>query len=206
MFPSAWDMEDFERVVNEIEGCSFYALREMVKTADLIFCPYNYLFDVNIRRKMKIDMKDAAVLIDEGHNLEDVCREGSSIEFSLDTIGKGMDELSKTWGKINNETSLIARLFRAISAFMEGLLCTNTAPTTVIQSNQLEYFVNDMLKTFNAVGEYTQDIIDVVEKLLTEDSNLMSPIIAPHITFAGDLAEVLQNAVKHAAAYNIFIG
>jgi Fanconi anemia group J protein len=89
---------------------------------------------------------------------------------------------------------------------MEGLFCTNTAPTTVIQSNQLEYFVNDMLKTFNAVGKYTQDIIDVVEKLLTEDSNLMSPIIAPHITFAGDLAEVLQNAVKHAAAYNIFIG
>ncbi len=206
MFPSAWDMEDFERVVNEIEGCSFYALREMVKTADLIFCPYNYLFDVNIRRKMKIDLKDAAVLIDEGHNLEDVCREGSSIEFSLDTIRKGKDELSKTWGKINNETSLIARFFRAISEFMEGLFCTNPAPTTVIQSNQLEYFVNDMLKTFNAVGEYTQDIIDVVEKLLTEGSNLMSPIIAPHITFAGDLAEVLQNAVKHAAAYNIFIG
>lgn len=132
MFLSAWDMEDFERVVNEIEGCSFYAFCEMVKIVDLIFCLYNYLFDVNIWWKMKIDLKDVVVIIDEGYNFEDVCREGLSIEFLFDIIGKGMDELLKIWGKINNEMSLIVRFFWVIFVFMEGFFCINIVLMMVI--------------------------------------------------------------------------
>jgi hypothetical protein len=51
-------------------GCQFFAMKELHKEAELILCPYNYIFDVNIRNALEIDLSNAAVVIDEGHNIE----------------------------------------------------------------------------------------------------------------------------------------
>ena len=53
-------------------------MKELHKTAELVLCPYNYIFDANIRGALEIDLSNAAVVIDEGHNVEDVCRDGAS--------------------------------------------------------------------------------------------------------------------------------
>ncbi|MGA1706919.1 MAG: DEAD/DEAH box helicase, partial [Candidatus Nanopelagicaceae bacterium] len=143
-FPQAWDMEDFERVVDEVEGCSFFALREMYKDADIVFCPYNYLFDVNIRRKMSIEIENACVIIDEGHNLEDVCREGSSMEISLEAIGQAADQLAKNHGSINAETNTIAQFFNSISGFFENIFRMNSVKEDVVKSNQVQDFIEGM--------------------------------------------------------------
>lgn len=42
--------------------------------AELIFCPYNYLLDPVIRRAVQIDVEDAVLILDEAHNIEDICR------------------------------------------------------------------------------------------------------------------------------------
>ena len=76
-YPAAWDMEDFDRVI-EHERVSVLHAFGMAEEASLIFCPYNYLFDISVRRRMGLGINDFTVIIDEGHNLEDVCRGGSS--------------------------------------------------------------------------------------------------------------------------------
>ena len=48
-----------------------------VENAELIFCPYNYLLDPVIRRAVQIDVEDAVIILDEAHNIEDICRQGS---------------------------------------------------------------------------------------------------------------------------------
>ena len=55
-------------------------MRALHKNAELVLCPYNYVFDENIRAALEIDLTGAAVIIDEGHNVEDVCRDGASME------------------------------------------------------------------------------------------------------------------------------
>ena len=44
------------------------------ETAELIFCPYNYILDPVIRRAVQIDLQDAVIILDEAHNIEDICR------------------------------------------------------------------------------------------------------------------------------------
>ena len=45
-----------------------------VEHAELIFCPYNYLLDPVIRRAVQVDVEDAVLILDEAHNIEDICR------------------------------------------------------------------------------------------------------------------------------------
>ena len=44
------------------------------EAAELIFCPYNYILDPVIRRAVQIDLQDAVIILDEAHNIEDICR------------------------------------------------------------------------------------------------------------------------------------
>ena len=44
--------------------------------AELTFCPYNYLVDPVIRKSMGIDIRNAVLIFDEAHNIEDISRSG----------------------------------------------------------------------------------------------------------------------------------
>jgi Rad3-related DNA helicase len=60
--------------------------RGLLKQADLIFCPYNYIFDPKIANSLNLNFEGAAVVIDEGHNIMDVCRESASAELPLKLV------------------------------------------------------------------------------------------------------------------------
>ena len=45
-----------------------------MKTADFILSPYNYLVSPAIRKSLEIDVEGAGVILDEAHNIEEVCR------------------------------------------------------------------------------------------------------------------------------------
>ncbi|XP_037329389.2 Fanconi anemia group J protein isoform X2 [Pungitius pungitius] len=74
----AWDIEDFVAQGRGRRFCSYYAARELMEEASIIFCPYNYLLDPLIRESMEIDLAGQIVLLDEAHNIEDCARESSS--------------------------------------------------------------------------------------------------------------------------------
>lgn len=48
----AWDIEDFVALGKRIRSCSYYAARELMQEASIIFCPYNYLLDPMIRESV----------------------------------------------------------------------------------------------------------------------------------------------------------
>lgn len=72
------DIEDLGRIGNKLKCCPFYVSKEIIKRADIIFMPYNYLLDPQIRKASQINLKNAIVILDEGHNVEKVCEEGAS--------------------------------------------------------------------------------------------------------------------------------
>ena len=59
-----------------------------MKTADIVFCPYNYLIDPSIRKSMEIDLKDQIVIFDEAHNIEDASRASASFEISVTDLSE----------------------------------------------------------------------------------------------------------------------
>lgn len=80
---TAWDIENANEWGNSKALCPYYGLRSLQAQADITFCPYNYLLDTNIRNAMNINLSNSIIIIDEAHNIEDICRESAS--FVVDT-------------------------------------------------------------------------------------------------------------------------
>ncbi|XP_031560838.1 Fanconi anemia group J protein homolog [Actinia tenebrosa] len=92
---SAWDIEDLTRVGKKLRACPYYAARELMKEADIVFCPYNYLIDPKIRQQMEIELKDQIVVLDEAHNVEDSARESASLTITAMDLKETMDDIDK---------------------------------------------------------------------------------------------------------------
>ena len=91
--PAVFDLEDAVAVGREARGCPYYAARETTAEASVVLCPYNYVLDGGIRRRMGISLKGAVVIIDEAHNIADVASSAASVEASLEQLRACNDEL-----------------------------------------------------------------------------------------------------------------
>eukprot|EP01034_Spumella_vulgaris_P023649 gene23649-29890_t len=97
---TVWDIEDAVMLGNQLRGCPYYGSRAIFEQhAEYVLAPYNYIIDAGIRDSLQIDLKDAVVIFDEAHNIEDVCREAGSAELSqsqLEACKGQLAKLSKT--------------------------------------------------------------------------------------------------------------
>lgn len=49
--------------------CPYYALRSIIDVCDFVFVPYASILSKNIRHKLGINLRNAIVVFDEGHNI-----------------------------------------------------------------------------------------------------------------------------------------
>jgi fanconi anemia group J protein len=61
------DIEDLVKYGKKARACPFYMSRDIFASAELVFCPYNYIVDPAIRSSMQIDLTGAVVIFDEAH-------------------------------------------------------------------------------------------------------------------------------------------
>lgn len=65
------EIEDLNNLGRQHGVCPFYLSREMSKTADIVFMPYNYLIDPKVRNGLKmINLEGSILIFDEAHNVE----------------------------------------------------------------------------------------------------------------------------------------
>jgi hypothetical protein len=50
---SPWDLEDLVQAGHRVKSCPYFASRDLVDTADIVFCPYIYLIDPIIRNTVR---------------------------------------------------------------------------------------------------------------------------------------------------------
>ena len=57
---SPWDLEDLVREGRRLKCCPYFASRDLIMTADIVFCPYVYLIDPKIRNTVctKLEIVD----------------------------------------------------------------------------------------------------------------------------------------------------
>ncbi|KAI5172108.1 regulator of telomere elongation helicase 1 [Nematocida sp. LUAm3] len=63
------------------KACPYYGLKKRLETKRFIFAPYNYIMHPGIRSVLKINLENSILIIDEGHNIDDVCRETGSLSL-----------------------------------------------------------------------------------------------------------------------------
>lgn len=89
----AWDIEELVSLGRKLKACPYYTARELIEDADIVFCPYNYLLDSQIRETMDIKLKGQVVILDEAHNIEDCARESASYSVTEVQLRFARDEL-----------------------------------------------------------------------------------------------------------------
>lgn len=88
------DIEELDRVGRLTCACPYYMSKEMVRRADIIFMPYNYLLDPKIRFANKIDLKNSIVILDEAHNVENMCEESACTLITSTKIGIAIRDMN----------------------------------------------------------------------------------------------------------------
>lgn len=116
----AWDIEDLVSLGKRLRSCSYFAARDLMVEAVIVFCPYNYLLDPLIREsvsleeqleemmkleehrmwfsipcllQMDINLSGQILVLDEAHNIEDCARESASFTLNYDSLLSSRDEL-----------------------------------------------------------------------------------------------------------------
>ncbi|XP_057811886.1 uncharacterized protein LOC131026127 isoform X2 [Salvia miltiorrhiza] len=74
------DIEDLVKIGQVVKAHS------LVEDAELVFCPYNYIINPNIRKGLEVYMRGSIIILDEAHNIEDVARDGGSIDLEEESL------------------------------------------------------------------------------------------------------------------------
>ena len=93
---SAYDgktVEELKDIAKKLKFCPFFFERDKSIHSDLIFLPYNYIFDPSIKKRMKIQMKNAILIVDEAHNIQEVCNDSVSKDFDSNMIDEVLGDL-----------------------------------------------------------------------------------------------------------------
>lgn len=108
----AWDVEELVSLGKRLRACSYYAARELMVSANIVFCPYNYLLDPLIRESMEINLDGQILVLDEAHNIEDCARESASYTLDQNSLNLCRDELeSMITAKIRDKEHSLLRSF-----------------------------------------------------------------------------------------------
>ncbi|ETB59453.1 hypothetical protein YYC_02935 [Plasmodium yoelii 17X] len=83
-------------VGQNIHFCPFYATREIQNECHVILLPYNYLFEENTRRILKLDLENCIIIIDEGHNIENVAEEAVSFKIRDSDLNLFLESIKAT--------------------------------------------------------------------------------------------------------------
>lgn len=65
--------------------------------SEVVFMPYNYLFDPSVRTGLNVVWENAIVIIDEAHNVESVCDESASAVISAMQLANCIKETEKLY-------------------------------------------------------------------------------------------------------------
>nr|CAI5851122.1 unnamed protein product [Callosobruchus analis] len=88
------DIEDIVKLGNALKFCPYYMTHELDKVADIVFMPYNYLLDHNIRKNLGVKIASSIIILDEAHNIEKVCEESASLQLKSSDVTLCIEEVT----------------------------------------------------------------------------------------------------------------
>ncbi|KIJ24427.1 hypothetical protein M422DRAFT_168392 [Sphaerobolus stellatus SS14] len=105
--PGVWTLSDIQQYGRENTLCPYFLIRRMMPFVDIIIYSFHYLLDPKVAEQVSKEMsKDAIVVFDEAHNIDNVCIESLSIDLtrpmldsasrSVTKLGEQIEEIKKT--------------------------------------------------------------------------------------------------------------
>lgn len=169
--PPVWDIEDMVALSKRHRECGFYHSRELLVDANIVFCPYNYILDPGIRAAVNISLKNAIVIFDEAHNVEDTCRSAASMELNSDVLAIAIKAFTNVI-KHGNRPPTYHSLLKILNGLNRWLQSVNANASSILKPTGFEEESKvwpgvDALAMFAEYTGMTQDSFVQIKQDLT---------------------------------------
>lgn len=198
--PGVWDMEDLIQIGKSLNACPYFASRSLQVSSDIIFCPYNYIVDPVIRKAADIRLENSVIIVDEAHNIEDVCREASSCELAEGLLEMARSEIleqSISVGSSKRASSQLVldflhQLRRWMLAHMNDAMETDFDTGRVIWHGRRE--ITKQLEDMGLTSGIEQRLKNALEDLSSSSDSKNNSEPVP--TLSGGVAGMLSSFVN----------
>ena len=129
-------VEELKEIAKKAKFCPFFFERDKSIHSDMIFLPYNYVFDPSIKKRMKIQMNNAILIVDEAHNIQEVCNDAVSKDFDSNMIDEVLNDLKSL--KIFMEENQIT------GTYMDGAFNEKSSKNVGAEPINLEQLKNEI--------------------------------------------------------------
>ncbi|WMV22275.1 hypothetical protein MTR67_015660 [Solanum verrucosum] len=177
------DIEDLVNIGRSSGPCPYYVSRELHKTVDILFAPYNYLIDRGYRKSLNIQWTNSILIFDEAHNLESLCADAASFDLSSGLLtaciseAKNCTDLSIERREMSSDKSCNPDNFAILRALL--LKLEKKIGEVPIDSKELGFtkpgpYIYEFLADLNITQKTANMLIDIIEEatvLLEEDTN-----------------------------------
>ncbi|KAG2037254.1 hypothetical protein BDR03DRAFT_957798 [Suillus americanus] len=124
LIPSGiWTLADVLQYGRENKTCPYFTVRRMMPFVDVIIYSFHYLLDPKVAEQVSKELsKDAIVVFDEAHNIDNVCIESLSIDLTrpmLDSAARSVVKLGERIEEIKKTDA--AKLQDEYAKLVEGL-------------------------------------------------------------------------------------
>ncbi|KAF9246525.1 hypothetical protein BU15DRAFT_40365 [Melanogaster broomeanus] len=146
--PGIWTLADILQHGRDNGTCPYFTVRRMMPFVDVIIYSFHYLLDPKVAEQVSKELsKDAIVVFDEAHNIDNVCIESLSIDLTrpmLDSAARSVTKLNEKIEEI--KTTDAAKLQDEYARLVEGLQesAADTSPEDTFMTNPV--LPDDLLK------------------------------------------------------------
>ncbi|KIJ69402.1 hypothetical protein HYDPIDRAFT_172813 [Hydnomerulius pinastri MD-312] len=121
--PGIWTLADVLQHGRDNGTCPYFTVRRMMPFVDVIIYSFHYLLDPKVAEQVSKELsKDAIVVFDEAHNIDNVCIESLSIDLTrpmLDSAARSVTKLGEKIEEIKKTDA--AKLQDEYARLVEGL-------------------------------------------------------------------------------------
>ncbi|CAH2049580.1 unnamed protein product, partial [Iphiclides podalirius] len=118
-----YTIDDLKQYGADRNWCPYFLSRFAIIHAEIVVYSYHYLLDPKIAEVVSKELqKEAVVVFDEAHNIDNVCVDSLSVRLTRRTVDRSaqaLQQLEKTVAKIREEDA--ARLTAEYEQMVEGL-------------------------------------------------------------------------------------
>jgi DNA excision repair protein ERCC-2 len=121
--PGVYTLEDMQELGKRLNWCPYFMARHCIELSDIVVYNFQYLLDPRVSKLVSASLtRDCIVVMDESHNVDDVCIESLSVNFSRASIDTCLDRLGSLSRRVEKvKRSNVAALTKEYEALVAGL-------------------------------------------------------------------------------------
>ncbi|XP_015933676.1 regulator of telomere elongation helicase 1 homolog [Arachis duranensis] len=213
------DIEDLVNIGKSFGPCPYYLSKELHKSVDIVFAPYNYLIDHAYRKSLQLSWSNSILIFDEAHNLEGICADAASFDLPSWLLTACISEAQKCVDlsierrEKSNDKSQNPDDFAILRALL--LKLEKRIAQVPIESKELGYtkpgpYIYELLADLNITSKTFKKlsaIIAAASTLIEEDNQQKSTGTICRLDSIGEILDIVFKGGRttHATYYRVHV-